>query len=233
MIIFHRRTCHRLGLLFCMFNLAFLFSGLAANTYYADASNLDDTGAGTNWTTAKKTIQAAIDLTVAGAGDTVLVTNGVYNYGGRTNACAGLVTNRVVITNSLTVQAVSTNPANTLIVGAPDIMGGTPSNGPAAVRCVYLDTNCTLAGFTLTNGYTAYSATATDVRRYGGGAYCQTNAVVSNCVITACKAHYYGGGMYALTNSIITGCTVIGNTSMAAEFTPMALVFTVARSFPM
>jgi len=47
-----------------------------AATYYVDASRPNDTGAGTTWATAKRTIQAAID--VATANDTIIVTNGVY-----------------------------------------------------------------------------------------------------------------------------------------------------------
>lgn len=37
--------------------------GYAASPYYVDASRPDDSGDGTNWSAAKKTIQAAIDLT--------------------------------------------------------------------------------------------------------------------------------------------------------------------------
>ena len=50
--------------------LAALFvSGLSAlaSTYYVDASKTDDSGDGASWSTAKKTIQAAVDLTVDGA----------------------------------------------------------------------------------------------------------------------------------------------------------------------
>ncbi|MCL1856647.1 MAG: hypothetical protein FWF84_03260, partial [Kiritimatiellaeota bacterium] len=60
--------------------LALLTLGFAAMTHaatwYVDANRPNDTGAGTAWATAKRSIRAAID--VAGAGDTVVVTNGVY-----------------------------------------------------------------------------------------------------------------------------------------------------------
>jgi hypothetical protein len=57
--------------------LAALLTALSALSaeYFVDAARPDDTGAATNWATAKKTIQAAVDLTVNG--DTVWVTNGV------------------------------------------------------------------------------------------------------------------------------------------------------------
>ena len=91
-----------------------------ASTYYVDASRPDDAGGGTSWPTAKKTIQAAIDLTASG--DLVLVTNGVYDTGGRAKWPAGsLLTNRVVLTNSVIVMAVSADPADTLIVGAYEL----------------------------------------------------------------------------------------------------------------
>ena len=47
-----------------------------AATYYVDANRPGDSGGGTSWTTAKKTIQAAVNI--AAAGDQLVVTNGVY-----------------------------------------------------------------------------------------------------------------------------------------------------------
>jgi len=196
-----------------MLNFAFAIASFGNNTNYVNNAN---TGGSvppyTSWATAATNIQDAIDQ--CSVGDLVLVTNGVYSYGGRTNLYGGLVTNRVVITKSVTVQAASTNPANTLIVGSPDLIVGGCFSG--SVRCVYIDTNCTLAGFTLTNGYTGSN---TDVRGYGGGVYMSTNSVISNCVITSCGAYYYGGGIYALTNSVIIGCSLINNIVGATNIT--------------
>ena len=135
------------------------------------------------WSFAATNIQDALDWSVSG--DLVLVAAGIYDTGGR--AISGL-TNRAVIPNAVTLRAVSTNPSDTLIVGAPD--PGTLSYGPAAVRCVYMAANSRLIGFTLTNGYTM---TTNQANSQGGGAYCASasSSIISNCVITGCRAFYY------------------------------------------
>ena len=57
----------------------------------------------TNWPTAATDIQSAIDVAVDG--DTVLVTNGTYDTGGV--VVHGAMTNRIAITNSITVSSVN------------------------------------------------------------------------------------------------------------------------------
>ena len=54
--------------------LTFIASLSHAATYYV-IPNGNDSSAGTSWATAKRTIQAAIDI--AAANDTVTVTNGI------------------------------------------------------------------------------------------------------------------------------------------------------------
>ncbi len=164
-----------------------LLNLVAHATTYHVATDGNDAADGLSWATAKLTIQAAIDLTVSN--DVVLVSNGVYATGGR--VVYGSLSNRVAITNAITVQSVN-GPAFTTIVGAYHPAG---TNGDAAVRCVYVGTNAQLAGFTLSNGATR--ATGDQNReRSGGGAYCDTNAVLSNCLIVACSAFSTGGGVF-------------------------------------
>ena len=99
------------------------------------------------WANAATTIQAAVGA--VSTGGTVLVTNGVYAAGGAANASPA-ISNRVLITQAITVQSVN-GPSVTFIKGAPDpITGGLGTN---ATRCVYMSAGV-LAGFTLTNGYT-------------------------------------------------------------------------------
>jgi hypothetical protein len=167
-----------------------------AAIYYV-ATNGNDSAAGTNWATAKATIQAAIDLSVSN--DTVLVSNGVYATGGR--IVYGAMTNRVAITKAIMIRSIN-GPTVTTIKGSGP-------RGNAAVRCVYVGANATLSGFTLTNGATR--ASGDDVReRSGGGAWCESSGVLSTCTLSGNSADVYGGGSYSGT---LSNCTLSGNSA--------------------
>src|SRR5215475_6355066 len=99
----------------------------------------------TSWPTAAATIQNAVD--VAQTGDQILVTNGVYQTGGR--AINGL-TNRVAVTNAIVVKSIN-GPGSTVIRGYQDPDTIYSSN---SVRCVYLADGASLIGFMITNGAT-------------------------------------------------------------------------------
>jgi hypothetical protein len=150
--------------------------------YYADASRPDDSGAGTSWATAKKTIQAAVNLTING--DMVFVTNGIYNRGSAVTPGASLP-NRVVATNTIVIQSVN-GPAATIIQGQGPI-------GIDAVRGVYLSGGAQLVGFTIENGTTRSTGNGElDVK--GGAGYCNGSSLVSNCVVRNNSAWSEGGG---------------------------------------
>lgn len=157
----------------------------------------------TNWATAATTIQDAVDAAVSG--EVVLVSNGVYAAGARP-APGQSLSNRVVITNAITVQSLL-GPAHTFIVGARSTTGW---HGPDAVRCVYMSAG-SLNGFTLTNGYTSisdYSIEAVDNR--GGGVYAPAGTL-SNCVISG-NSGGVGGGV---CGGILNSCVISGNSAYA------------------
>ncbi|MEI2723259.1 MAG: Calx-beta domain-containing protein [Verrucomicrobiota bacterium] len=102
-------------------------------TYYVNVNNPNPVFPFTTWATAATNIQAAVD--VSKAGDTVLVTNGIY----RTGSLEAEGPNRVVLTNHLLLRSVN-GPEVTIL------------DGGGGVRCVHLASNAMLSGFTLRNG---------------------------------------------------------------------------------
>lgn len=174
-------------------SLAFTLN-LSAAVHYVNLNCTNPVSPYISLSTAATNIQDAIDAAVDG--DQILVTNGVYQAGGR--LASGQTTNRVAVTKVLTVQSMN-GPVATVIKGY-QVPGTT--NGPGAVRCVYLTNNAVLSGFTLTSGATTY----TDGN--GGGIRCRsTSAIVSNCVLTG-NAASTGGGAYQGT---FYNCTISSN----------------------
>jgi formylglycine-generating enzyme required for sulfatase activity len=159
----------------------------------------------TNWTTAARVIQDAVDA--AGSGDSVLVSNGVYDTGGAVTPGYSL-SNRVCITRAMTLRSVS-GAEDTLIVGEAD-----PStiNGPAAMRCVYITNNVAIEGFTLTNGHTHAAGAWRDLA--GGGVFLLSGATVSNCTISGNSAEEYAGGVYCREGGTLNNCTISGNSGL-------------------
>lgn len=174
---------------------------VSADYAYYVATNGDDAAAGTNWATAKATIQAAADA--AGPGCTIWVTNGVYDRGGR--VVYGGLTNRVALDKPLFLRSVN-GPAVTIIAGASN--SAESPDGAAAVRGVYMASNTVLDGFTVTNGHTRTDGDTTR-EQFAGGVYAgTTNVVITNCVISGCTAHLSAGGCYRGT---LYNCRLLGN----------------------
>ena len=152
----------------------------------------------TNWSSAAATIQDGVDA--AGAGDLVLVTNGVYQTGGRLTP-GYFLTNRVTVTNPIVLQSVN-GPGVTFIVGVQ-------ASSSKSVRCVYLTNGPTLSGFTLTNGGGWNNGQLP--QDGGAGVWCSASntIVVSNCVVIGNSASI-GGGAYQGT---LINCTLNGNSA--------------------
>ncbi len=170
----------------------------AGAVLYVDANSASPAAPYASWATAAAGIQDAIDA--ANDGDQILVTNGIYQAGGR--VIYGALTNRVAIDKAVTVQSVN-GPAVTVIQGNPGL-------SDSAVRCVYLTNNAALIGFTLTQGGTRNLPGGPE--GMGGGAWCEgTNSTISNCVFAANSAANGGGGV---ENGTLTGCILSNNASV-------------------
>jgi predicted outer membrane repeat protein len=190
--------------------LMLLCISVMAETRYVDLNSPSPTLPYTNWLTAATNIQDAVDAAVTG--DTVLVTDGVYETGG--SELGG--SNRVSVHKLIFLKSVN-GPAYTSIVGHQE--PGT-TYGPSAMRCVMLGwPGCKLSGFTLTNGVSGV---------YAGGVRCgPSDCVVSNCVIVGNFGNLGGGATWgtfidctfdnnhALTNGGATYSGVLSNCTLS------------------
>ncbi len=189
----HGRLCFigRIAFPFCL-----MLHVSPADTHYVNAGNTSPASPYLSWATAATTIQEAIDA--ADSGDTVLVTNGVYDSGGR--RVQDGPTNRVLVLAPVLVRSAD-GPAKTHIVGRGPV-------GRSAVRCAYLAGGAALSGFTLANG-SSFETSGTGRHLHGGGAWCAAGAVVSNCVFTHCSAGHGGAGK----GGTYENCTFLDNVS--------------------
>jgi hypothetical protein len=179
---------------------------VAAGTNYVSLDSTNPVSPYLSWDTAATNIQDAVDAAAIGA--TVLVSNGVYQAGGRPVSIPDfgpIVTNRVVVMFPLKLQSVN-GPAVTFIVG--NQVPGT-INDYGAVRCVYLAGGATLSGFTITNGATGPGGSDAVWESWGGGLNCPSgNVVMTNCIIINNSAGDSGGGAEGGT---FYNCQFIGN----------------------
>jgi hypothetical protein len=76
---------------------------VSATVRYVDLNNANPTPPYTNWTSAARDIQSAVDA--ADAGDEIVVTNGVYQSGGR--VMYGAMGNRVAVVKKVAVRSVN------------------------------------------------------------------------------------------------------------------------------
>src|SRR5262245_35728055 len=109
----------------CAFALICLSAPLSmiAAIRYVNVNSTNPTSPYTDWATAATVIQDAED--VAEAGDEIVVTNGVYEIGGR--AVDGILSNRVAVTKPLNLRSVN-GPEMTVIRAyqVPETTNGVP-----------------------------------------------------------------------------------------------------------
>ena len=184
--------------------MGFVLSGvceLSAATLYVSQASTNPVPPYAAWATAATNIQDAIDA--ATSADTVLVTNGIYRFGGRAVGTNQLV-NRVAIDRPIQVASVY-GPKVTIIQGFE--VPGT-ATGDGAIRCAYLTNGAVLSGFTLSHGATLNSGDAT-AEQSGGGALCEFGAAtLTNCILAANTAASSGGGVQGGT---VNHCLMTGN----------------------
>lgn len=196
--------------------LAMAASGAGAAEYWVDKTRPDDSGDGMTKETAKRTLQAGVDL--LNDGDTLYVCPGDYDEGGGPVRTVNAQTNRVNILNVNNVRIVSTHgKAVTRIVGKHS----QNSSGMASdsIRCVFSDggKGIRIEGFTLLGGASGSADVANSISCGGGfyGRNVDTSVddpdygiyVFADCDFIDCQALYGGAAAYAtLVRCRVTRC---------------------------
>ena len=165
------------------------FVAYGRTEYFVDCTRPDDSGDGRSVETAKRTIQAAVDLTSPAGTDIVTVLPGVYNEGSRVITTSEFDHEfRVVITNQLLLRS-RDGAAATVIKGA--FGSGADHLGPGAIRGIYMRTpvGSTAQSYTAIEGFTITGCATTNTvasgsRHYGAAVVGSWNQYVLGCVIS-------------------------------------------------
>lgn len=165
--------------------LSIMLTGLACATeYFVDGSRPDDSGDGLTVLTAKRTIQAAIDLTKPK--DIVTVLPGIYgdSEGSRTNPAdgRGQAAYRIVITNQVLLRS-RDGAEKTVIQGRRG--SGADGLGTGAIRGVYMRgvSYAAVEGFTIT-GCASVETAAAGQAHYGTAVTGNWNSYVLGCILS-------------------------------------------------
>lgn len=155
---------------------------ILAQTTWHVATNGLDSNTGLDWNSPWLTISNAVGA--AGAGDTILVSNGLYE-----------IAAPIQLNDPVAVRSVN-GPALTIVKRA----------GASYYR-VFQTVNAAgalIAGFTITNGYLSSSD--------AGGVYLD-GGVLSNCIIAGNAAPNNHGGGVGCMSGLVTDCMIFGNTA--------------------
>lgn len=219
-------------LLYCAF-------ARSQTTYYVDAARPDNAGAGTSWASAKKDLQAAINL--AGTNASIWVKAGTYlpthdPFGNASPANnrdkTFLLKNTVKIYGGFAGTETQLNQRNpvtniTILSGDLGVANTLTDNAYHVVLSVNLSNTSVLDGFTVTKGYatapwqSSITVSTRVIDRYKGAGIYNTNSstTFSNCIVTGNSADCtdtnddaWGAGMVNyLSSSAITDCRFDGN----------------------
>ena len=154
----------RIHLLAPAFAIVLFALDAASATLYVDLNSANPVPPYTNWATAATNIQDAIDAAIDS--DLVMVTDGLYQSGGRIADPPTTISNRVAVTKEVTVKSVN-GAAATIIRGHEPPPG---SGDPAEwylVNCAYLTTNAALIGFTFSEGHIGVNSSDNQLRDSG------------------------------------------------------------------
>jgi hypothetical protein len=161
---------------------------------YVDAARPDNSGSGSSWSTAKKTIQAGIDLV---------------DSTGTVHVAAGSYREFVHLGKSCTLS------------GAGALVTFIDGGGASQVVRVSSDVGQenTIEGFTIQNGYvggnSAPAGMLTGGMPVGGGVYVAMYHTLSmvDCAIINNSSDFLGGGIYNAGRLFLIRCTVSGNSA--------------------
>ena len=215
------------AIVFCILGMAaaapvcgFTISGNYTGTTNYVSKSGNDANNGKSWETAKKTIQAAVDL--CADGDTVIVDDGEYSdtTAWTTTNSGTTYNNPVVVKITKRIHLVSRNgKAKTHIVGQLANTASGVANDGTAHRCIYVSNvaNVLIEGFTIRNGATAGALAGNNTFDSAGGvcgASSSTGYLV-DCDVVNCRA----GVGAALSRGIVPiRCTFVGNYSVNAQY---------------
>ena len=177
----------------------------AGQTYYVDCNKPDDSGDGKTETTAKRTIQAAVDLAVDG--DTVMLLPGEHKVGSVDTAYSdSTLQTRVRITHQITLTG-RDGKEKTFIKGQfSTAEGNNQGAGTGAMRCIVVGKGAqgtVIERVTLCEGATlGKNQGVSDDDRIGGAVWVHSevgnqvylcDAIVSNCVAYSASAGLHRG----------------------------------------
>jgi hypothetical protein len=200
---------------------------------FVDAGRTDDTGAGTTWSTAKKTLQVGLDQAYAEVTDTnndiehceVWVKKGTYKPTVHDPACGTSCTTRhftFLLKSNVAVYGgfagTETSRAQRNVAAANQTtlsgdLGAAGDNSDNSYHVLKGTSQSVLDGFIIKGG-NADASGALDSFKNGGGMYNNgyTDVVIANCVFTENSARVFGGGMAILGSNLnVSNCKFINN----------------------